>query len=143
LTEQVEWKTISGEDWRARVVVELLFPDRTRGGVSVRDGQISVDLTYGIEQRRARKQIGDFRMGALSQVDLDALKRAKPRRERARSSSVASPRVEDLQKAADAVAAFDRGKGALAAGRIEQAEAEFWESDRLGNPAGSVNLGSR
>ena len=73
LTEQVEWKTISGEDRRAPVVVELLFPDRTRGGVSVRDGQISVDLTYGLEQRRARKQIGDFRMGALSQVDLDAL----------------------------------------------------------------------
>ena len=68
-------------------------------------------------------------------------KRAKPRRERARSASVASPQVEDLQKAA-AVTAFDRGKDALAAGRIELAEAEFWESDRLGNPAGSVNLGN-
>ena len=142
LTEEIDWTKISREDWRAPVVVELLFPDRTRGGASVRAGQISVDLTYGIEQRRARKQIGDFRMGALSQVDLDALKRAKPRRERARSDSVASPRVEDLQKAADAVAAFDRGKHAMAAGRLEQAEAEFRESDSLGNPAGSVNLGN-
>ena len=142
LTEQVDWKKLSSEDWRVPIVVELLFPDRTRGGVSVRDGRISVDLTYGIEQRRARKQIGDFRMGALSHVDLDALKRAKPHRERARSASVGSPRVEVLQKAADAVAAFDRGKDALAVGRLEQAEAEFWESDRLGNPAGSLNLGN-
>ena len=51
-------------------------------------------------------------------------------------------RVGDLYAAADAVAAFDRGKDALAAGRITQAEAEFRESDRLGNPAGSVNLGN-
>lgn len=30
----------------------------------------------------------------------------------------------------------------MAVGRMEQAEAEFQESDRLGNPAGSVNLGN-
>lgn len=142
LTEEVDWKKISGEDWRAPVVVELLFPDRTRGGVSVRDGQISVDLTYGMEQRRDRKQIGDFRMGALSQVDLDALRRAKPLGERTRSAPAASPRVEDLHKQADAVAAFDRGEDAMAAGRMDEAEAGFRESDRLGNPAGSVNLGN-
>jgi len=142
LTDEVDWKKISSEDWRAPVVVECLFPDRTRGGVSVRDGRISIDLTYGIEQRRARKQVADFRMGALSQVDLDALQRAKPRRERARSASVRFGRVEDLHNAADAVAAFDRGKDALAANRVAQAEAEFRESDRLGNPAGSVNLGN-
>jgi hypothetical protein len=123
-------------------VVELLFPDRTRGGVSVRDGHISVDLTYGIEQRRARWQIGDSRMGALSQVDLDALKRAKPRRERMRSAPAPSPRIEDLQNEADAVPAFDRGRDAMAAGRMEQAESAFREADRLGNPAGSVNLGN-
>lgn len=40
------------------------------------------------------------------------------------------------------MAAFDRGKDALSAGKVEQAEAEFRESDRLGNPAGSVNLGN-
>jgi hypothetical protein len=142
LTEEVDWKKVSSEDWRAPVVVECLFPDRTRGGVSVRDGRISVDLTYGIEQRRARKQVADFRMGALSQVDLDALQRAKPRREQGPSASVRFGRVEDLHKAADAVAAFDRGKDALAAGRVAQAEAELRESDRLGNPAGSVNLGN-
>jgi len=142
LSEEIDWTKVSVDDWRAPVVVELLFPDRTRGGVSVRHGLISVDLTYGIEQRRARKQVGDIRMGALSHVDLDTLRQPKPRRTPTRSASAASPRVEDLQKEADAVAAFDRGMDAMAAGRIEQAEAEFRESDRLGNSAGSVNLGN-
>jgi tetratricopeptide (TPR) repeat protein len=140
LNDEVDWKKVSAEDWQAPIVVELLFLDRTQGGVRVSEGRITIDLTYGIEQRRARKLTGDFRMGALSHLELDALKSAKPRSERAAPS--ASPTVDELHREAEAVAAFDRGKAAYDAGRMEEAEAGFRESDKLGNPAGSVNLGN-
>ena len=108
--------------------------------VRVDEGRITIDLTYGIEQRRARKTTGDFRMGALSHVELDALKRAKPCSKRA--APPASPTVDELHRQAEAIVAFDRGKAAYEAGRMDEAEAGFRESDRLGNPSGSVNLGN-
>jgi hypothetical protein len=33
LNDEVDWKKVSPEDWQAPIVVELRFPDRTRGGV--------------------------------------------------------------------------------------------------------------
>lgn len=139
LNDEVDWKKVSAEDWQAPVVVELLFPDRTQGGVRVSEGRITIDLTYGIKQRRIRKTTGDFRMGALSHVELDALKRAKPR---SKGAAPASPTVNELHRQAAAIAAFDRGKAAYGAGRMDEAEAGFRESDRLGNAAGAVNLGN-
>ena len=76
--DTLDWSTINETDWTAPVVVELLFPDRARGGVRVDGDEVVVDLAHGIAQRRARREAGDFRMGALALSDLSNLRRLGP-----------------------------------------------------------------
>jgi hypothetical protein len=87
---QIDWNSISRADWSAPIVVEVLFPKRTRGGVRIADGRIEVDLAYGIEQRRARRATGDRRQGALTLVDLADLQAGVHRIDRRDRSAVAA-----------------------------------------------------
>jgi len=48
----------------------MLFPDRTTGGVSVKEGNVILDLTHGIRIRKTRRAAGDFRTGALFHAHL-------------------------------------------------------------------------
>lgn len=54
-------------------MIELLFPDRTRGGVRVEDEHVTVDLAYGVAIHKDRRRRGDFRMGALALSTLSNL----------------------------------------------------------------------
>lgn len=65
----VDWAIIAKSGWSAPIVCEVLFPDRTMGGVGVVDDRLMIDLTYGTEVRKARKAAGDFRMGALILIE--------------------------------------------------------------------------
>lgn len=69
--DNINWTAISGR-WTAPVVVEVLFPDRTSGGVHVDNG-ITVDLTLGLQVREARRAAGDFMTGAKSLIELGDL----------------------------------------------------------------------
>jgi len=90
VTSAIDWSCISEDDWSAPIVFEALFPERSGGGVSIRDNRLTIDLTYGIEQRRVRRATGDFRMGALSLIDLPALRAAEPRVDEPTPSVVAA-----------------------------------------------------
>jgi len=70
----LDWSHISDADWTAPIIVELLFPERAKGGVSVGEGRIVVDLSYGIALREARREAKDPAMGALGMVDLSQLR---------------------------------------------------------------------
>ena len=70
----LDWSLVRGQDWTAPIVVECLFPDRARGGVSVVGDRLRVDLGYGIAQRKVRKEARDPSMGALVLVDLARLR---------------------------------------------------------------------
>ncbi len=71
--DSLDWSTISESDWTSPVVIELLFPDRTRGGVRVEDEHVTVDLAYGVAIHKDRRRRGDFRMGALALSTLSNL----------------------------------------------------------------------
>jgi hypothetical protein len=73
--DTLDWSTINEADWTAPVVVEVLFPDRASGGVRVEGDQVIVDLAHGVAQREARRNAGDFRMGAMALIDLSQLRR--------------------------------------------------------------------
>jgi hypothetical protein len=69
--DNINWTTVSSL-WRAPVVVEVLFPERTVGGVQV-DSGITVDMTLGLELRGVRRAHGDVWTGAKSLIELSRL----------------------------------------------------------------------
>jgi hypothetical protein len=73
--------------WSTPVAIELLFPERTRGGVYVEHGTMVLDLSFGVKVFRIRHTLQDFARGAYGVFPLrnlqqrpdlldDALKRA-------------------------------------------------------------------
>jgi hypothetical protein len=66
--DNINWTTVSSL-WTAPVVVEVLFPERTVGGVQVDNG-ISVDMTLGVQLRAIRRAAGDPWTGAKSLIEL-------------------------------------------------------------------------
>lgn len=69
--DNINWTAVR-DRWTAPIVVEVLFPERTSGGVRV-DNCITVDLTPGLQLRSARRASGDFMTGAKSLIELDLL----------------------------------------------------------------------
>jgi hypothetical protein len=70
----LDWSAIEDKQWTAPVAVELLFQDRTEGGVRVEGNNLVIDLAYGIKTREKRREAGDFRMGATSLTELSVLR---------------------------------------------------------------------
>jgi len=60
--DQVLWKALP-KDWSIPVAAEVLFPERTRGGVRVVGSELLLDLRFGIEVMRIRRELRDFRRG--------------------------------------------------------------------------------
>jgi hypothetical protein len=59
--------SLLSEHWRTPIAVELVFPERTAGGVRVLEQEsITLDLRLGINLMRLRKAIGDWRLGGFS-----------------------------------------------------------------------------
>jgi tetratricopeptide (TPR) repeat protein len=143
-TSDIDWCAISEADWSAPIVVEVLSPERTIGGISVRDNRLTIDLTYGIEQRRIRKASGDFRMGALPLIELAVLQASEHPVDRATPSAVAAEAAGRRQLRHDQNTGdpFELGNRKLAIGDLRGAENEFGRADKLGNAAASVNLGN-
>jgi hypothetical protein len=65
LANKISWDAFPGK-WDIPIAVELLFPERTRGGVLVDDSEILLNLQYGISLMRIRRELHDFRRGAIS-----------------------------------------------------------------------------
>lgn len=68
--DTVDWSTIDEDRWTGPIAVEVLFPDRTAGGVRVEGDSLVVDLTYGRLVRERRRAAGDFREGAMALASL-------------------------------------------------------------------------
>jgi hypothetical protein len=64
----IAWDRVNG--WPAPVIAEFLFPERTRGGVTVSNGRIEIDLAFGAIMRHFRRESGDFRQGAYGLLPL-------------------------------------------------------------------------
>jgi len=69
LAEKISWNAFP-DKWNIPVAFQLLFPERTRGGLVVRDHEVTLDLNYGISVMRMRKELGDFRRGAMTAVPI-------------------------------------------------------------------------
>ena len=67
--DDINWSAVQAT-WTGPVAVEVLFPDRTTGGVSVEGESVILDLAHGIRTRKARRAAGDFRTGAMFHADL-------------------------------------------------------------------------
>jgi uncharacterized protein DUF4238 len=65
----IDWPAVE-HSWTAPVVVEILFPERTSGGVRENGGHVTIDLAYGIAMRKERRAARDFRMGAMAIMEL-------------------------------------------------------------------------
>ena len=70
--DHIDWSVVA-ESWAAPIVVEVLFAERTCGGVRADADCLSVDLSYGIEMRKARRTVGDFRTGSRTVLPLKDL----------------------------------------------------------------------
>ena len=70
----VNWSAIADRAWTGPVVVQMLFPERTGGGVIVRDDELYVDLGFGAAVRERRRAAGDFRKGAMGLMDLSQVR---------------------------------------------------------------------
>jgi len=70
--DEIDWRRATRR-WAAPIAVEVLFPERTSGGVRIEDGAIVVDLSLGLDVRRHRRAAGDFREGARIQVPVDKI----------------------------------------------------------------------
>ena len=69
LAEKISWSTFPN-NWNIPIALQLLFPERTRGGLVIRNHEITLDLNYGISVMRIRKELGDFRRGAMTAVPI-------------------------------------------------------------------------
>jgi len=67
--DDINWSAVQ-TTWTGPVAIELLFPERTTGGVRVQGEHVILDLAHGIKTRKARRAAGDFRTGAVSHADL-------------------------------------------------------------------------
>jgi tetratricopeptide (TPR) repeat protein len=142
----ISWSTITELEWTAPIVVEALFPERTKGGVTAQGGRIAVDLSYGIELRTARKSSGDFRMGALALVELSELQRGEYKIDKADPLVVLADAEGRASMAAEddsgGNSSFEAGNNFLASGDLHGAEAAFRRADERGHAAAAVNLGN-
>ena len=142
----VEWNRIDVRDWTAPIVVELLFPNRTAGGVSIEGNQLQIDLAYGIEFRRKRRATGDFRMGALQLIELEHLRIGNHRVETTDPEAVLQAADADARSAVDidpsGGKAFELGENLRAQGDFDAAEIAYRWADQCGHPAAPVNLGN-
>lgn len=68
--DTIDWSLVEDADWGPLVVVEVGFPERTRGGLRLEGEDLKVDLRYGLGIRRSRREGHDFNMGMLRLVDL-------------------------------------------------------------------------
>jgi Tfp pilus assembly protein PilF len=145
-TKTVEWATVEKRAWTAPIVVEVLFPNRTAGGVSLHGERLSVDLAYGIDFRRKRRASGDFRMGALALIELERLRAGQHRIDTADPGAALADAELEAQAAAETdptgSAAFELGEGWRARGEFDAAEIAFSWADRCGHAAAAVNLGN-
>jgi hypothetical protein len=66
--DSIDWPAVE-RLWPAPVVFELLFPERTVGGVQADGHHITVDLTLGAAVRKVRRAAGDFRKGAMTLME--------------------------------------------------------------------------
>jgi hypothetical protein len=73
--DYIDWDCVE-RYWKGPVVTEVLFPQRTMGGISVANGQVRIDLSYGIATQAARKAAGDFRTGARAMCSMQEVRRA-------------------------------------------------------------------
>ena len=60
--------------WRSPIAVEFLFPERTRGGVTVTGASLSLSLGLGLDLFRKRRSFGDFRQGAFGIFPFEQLR---------------------------------------------------------------------
>lgn len=67
--DDINWSAVQAT-WTGPVAIEVIFPDRTTGGVRVEEGKVILDLAHGIRTRKARRAAGDFRTGAIFHADL-------------------------------------------------------------------------
>jgi hypothetical protein len=100
---EIDWPVVA-QLWTGPVTVEVLFPERTPGGVSVEDDCVIVDLSFGALMRRLRRRAGDFRMGAMAiinaeqvPVDVGAFDPAAPKRTEIRISESSPMWSEHVQ----------------------------------------------
>ena len=56
------------------VAVEMVFAERTRGGVYVLDHELFIDLRFGMLMREIRTSVRDFRRGGYEVVPVEALR---------------------------------------------------------------------
>jgi hypothetical protein len=66
--DSIDWPAVECL-WPAPVAFELLFPERTVGGVQADADYITVDLTLGSAVRKVRRAAGDFRKGAITLME--------------------------------------------------------------------------
>ena len=74
LANEISWDALP-DKWDIPVAVELLFPERTRGGVLVSGSEIILNLQYGLSVMRMRQELRDFRRGAISVLPIRHLAR--------------------------------------------------------------------
>lgn len=60
--------------WTSPMAVELLYKERTRGGVVVTSRFIELDMALGVELRRRRRSHGDFTQGAFVMFPMSHLR---------------------------------------------------------------------
>ena len=72
--DRIQWDRVSA--WKAPVIVDVMFPERTRGGITVLAGRIVLDLTFGAVIQRFRRALGDPRRGAYSFISLDRIRQS-------------------------------------------------------------------
>ena len=71
----VDWSAVDERTWTGPVAVQMMFPERTGGGVRFDGGDLYVDGAYGAEVRRLRREAGDFRKGAYALISLADVQR--------------------------------------------------------------------
>jgi hypothetical protein len=70
--KSINWQVVA-RSWTAPVAVQLLRPEQTRGGVMATSNDISLDLTYGLAMRNARRRAGEIGKAAYALMSVDLL----------------------------------------------------------------------
>jgi hypothetical protein len=93
--DTINWSAVDERSWTGPVVLEVLFPRRTAGGVSVEGEDIVLDLSFGSAFREQRRSRGDFREGVTTFMDLRSI-----RERQAKIAAIIPPSAWTLSDAA-------------------------------------------
>jgi hypothetical protein len=62
-------------DWRLPIAVQVLFVERTRGGVTAKGSSLRLNVRLGMDLRHQRRTVQDFRQGAFQIVPIEDLRK--------------------------------------------------------------------